>query len=113
MAESIFSKIIKGEVPAEILYEDEHCIAVKDINPQAPVHLLLIPRKAIPQLSKQEPKDKEVLGHLLTVAPKIAAKQGIGGKYRLIINDGAEAGQTVFHLHLHILGGRPLAWPPG
>ena len=113
MRESIFSKIIKGEVNAEILYEDKHCIAIKDINPQAPVHVLLIPRKLIPQLSKQEPEDKGILGHLLAVVPKIAAMQGIGGKYRLVINDGAEAGQSVFHLHLHILGGRPLAWPPG
>ena len=113
MGESIFSKIIKGEVPAEILYEDEHCFAIKDINPQAPVHFLLIPRKAIPQLSKQEAKDKEILGHLLSIAPKLAAMQGIDAKYRLVINDGAEAGQTVFHLHLHILGGRPLLWPPG
>lgn len=113
MKESIFSKIIKGEVDAEILHEDEYCIAIKDIQPQAPVHILIIPRKAIPQLSKQEPEDKAILGHLLSVAPKIAAMQGIGGKYRLVINDGIEAGQTVFHLHLHLIGGRPLGWPPG
>ena len=111
--ESIFSKIIKGELPSEILYEDEYCFAIKDINPQAPVHLLLISRKVIPQLSKQEAGDEEILGHLLKVAPKLAEIQGIGGKYRLVINDGAEAGQTVFHLHLHILGGRSLDWPPG
>ena len=113
MKETIFSKIISGAIPSEILYKDEKCFAIRDINPQAPVHILLIPRKVIPQLSKQSTEDKELLGHLLAVAPKIAEQEGIGGKYRLVINDGAEAGQTVFHLHLHIIGGRPFTWPPG
>ena len=111
--ETIFTQIINKQIPADMVYEDEHCIAFKDIRPQAPVHILLIPRKLIPQLSKQTPADKDLLGHLLTIAPKIAEQQGIGGKFRLVINDGEEAGQTVFHLHLHILGGRHLQWPPG
>ncbi len=111
--ESIFSMIMSREIPANIVYEDDHCIAIDDIKPQAPVHVLVIPRKAISQLSKHQAEDKELLGHLLAVVPKIADQLGIGGKYRLVINDGAEAGQTVFHLHLHILGGRPLHWPPG
>ncbi len=110
---TIFSKIINKEIPADIVYEDNLCLAFKDINPQAPVHILLIPRKPIPQLSQQEERDKELLGHLMAVAPKIAEQQGVGGKYRLVINDGAEVGQTVFHLHLHILGGRKFKWPPG
>ena len=113
MSKTIFTKIIEGTITADVVYRDEQCIAIKDTNPQAPVHILLIPIKVIPQLSQQTPEDREVLGYLLSKAPQIAAKQGIGGKYRLVINDGAEAGQTVFHLHLHILGGRPLAWPPG
>ena len=110
---SVFSRIFAGELKVEILYEDEYCAAIRDSNPQAPVHLLLIPRKPIPQLSKQEAGDRELMGHLLATAPKVAERAGIGGKYRLVINDGVEAGQTVFHLHLHILGGRKLAWPPG
>ena len=114
MDNTIFIKIINREIPADIVYEDELCIAINDINPQAPVHILLIPKKQIPQLSKQDPTiDKNLLGHLLTVAPEIARKAGVGGEYRLVINDGKKAGQTVFHLHLHILGGRLMKWPPG
>ncbi len=111
--ETIFTKIINREVPAEITYEDELCLAFKDINPQAPVHLLLVPKKPIPQLCKQKAEDRELLGHLLAVVPQIAEQHNIGGRYRLVLNDGEEAGQTVFHLHLHILGGRQMQWPPG
>ena len=110
---SVFSRILAGELEADICYEDEHCAVIRDSNPQAPVHLLLIPRKPIPRLSKQEAEDRELMGHLLVTAPKVAEQEGIGGKYRLVINDGREAGQTVFHLHIHILGGREFSWPPG
>ena len=110
---TIFAKIIAGQAPADIVYEDEHCLAFRDVNPQAPVHVLLVPRKPLPQLSDATEADRALLGHLMMCAPKIAEQLGIGGRYRLVMNDGVEAGQTVFHLHLHILGGRDLGWPPG
>ncbi len=114
MAEdTIFGKILRKEIPADIVYEDELCLAFKDINAQAPVHVLLIPRKPIPQLSKASDEDRELLGHLMRTAPLVAEQMGVGGKYRLVVNDGRRAGQSVFHLHLHILGGRALGWPPG
>lgn len=114
MAEdTIFGKIIRKEIPADIVYEDELCLAFRDISPQAPVHVLLIPKKPIAQLSKAADDDRELLGHLMRTAPAVAEQMGVGGRYRLVLNDGAEAGQTVFHLHLHILGGRSLQWPPG
>ena len=102
---TIFSKIIDGEIPANILYEDDMCIAINDVNPQSEVHVLVIPRKPIPRLCDASDADKALLGHLLWVAPRIAEEQGVGDGFRLIINNGANAGQTVFHLHLHILGG--------
>lgn len=105
MADTIFAKIIAGEIPADILYEDEHCIAIKDIAPQAPVHVLLIPRKPITMLSASTGEDQSLLGHLMLTAPKIAAQMGVADSFRLIVNNGEGAGQTVFHLHLHILGG--------
>jgi histidine triad (HIT) family protein len=95
-----------GEIPADILYEDEHCIAIRDINPQAPVHLLLIPRRVITRLVDAQTSDQELLGHLLHAAGKVAAQMGIGEAFRLVINNGEAAGQTVFHLHLHIMGGQ-------
>lgn len=110
--ETIFSKILKGTIPYTEIYSDEHCLAFKDIQPQAPIHILLIPRKAISSLRNAEEKDSELLGHLLLVSAKIANQQGIEN-WRTVINTGTDAGQTVFHLHLHIIGGRPLAWPPG
>lgn len=113
MSETIFSKIIQREIPADIVYEDELCMAFKDVNPQAPIHILLIPKKPIDRLSNAQDEDQDILGYLMLQAPKIAEQQGIGGKFRLIVNNGTEAGQTVFHLHLHILGGRGLGWPPG
>ena len=104
--ETLFSKIIKGEIPAEIIYEDEHCIAIKDIAPKAPVHLLVIPRKVIPRIIDAEAEDQALLGHLMLAAGKIAEQAGVGDAFRLIVNNGAGAGQTVFHLHVHILGGK-------
>ena len=104
--ETLFSKIIKGEIPADIIYEDEHCIAIKDIAPKAPVHLLVIPRKIIPRVIDAEVEDQALLGHLMLAAGKIAEQAGVGDAFRLIVNNGAGAGQTVFHLHVHILGGK-------
>ena len=104
--ETLFSKIIKGEIPADIIYEDEHCIAIKDIAPKAPVHLLVIPRKIIPRIIDAEVDDQALLGHLMLAAGKIAEEAGIGDAFRLIVNNGEGAGQTVFHLHVHILGGK-------
>jgi histidine triad (HIT) family protein len=109
MTETIFGKIISGEIPSERLYEDEHCIAINDINPQAPVHVLVIPKQAIPRLVDAAPDDQALLGHLLLAAGKVAEQLGVGEAFRLIINNGAGAGQTVFHLHLHILAGRGFA----
>ena len=113
MAKTLFEKIIDKEIPATLVYEDEHCIAFKDINPAAPVHVLLVPRKPLPRLQDATPEDQALLGHLLLMAPKIAAAQGCGDAFRVAVNNGAGAGQSVFHLHLHILGGRTLKWPPG
>jgi histidine triad (HIT) family protein len=109
-----FCQVAAHEKPATILYEDEHCIAFRDINPKAPVHLLVIPRKHIPSLNEDLENDKSLLGHLLAVAGKMAKAENIDGTgYRIVINTNAEAGQTVFHLHIHVLGGRILRWPPG
>ncbi len=102
--ETIFSKIIKGEIPSEKIYEDEHCICIKDIAPKAPVHVLLIPRKPIPRLVDATAEDQQLLGHLMNTVGKVASQLGIGDAFRVIVNNGEDAGQTVFHLHLHILG---------
>ncbi len=104
--ETLFTKIINGDIPADKVYEDEHCIAIKDISPKAPVHLLVIPRKPLPRLADAGEAEQNLLGHLLLAANEIARQAGIGDAFRLIINNGAGAGQTVFHLHLHILGGK-------
>ena len=109
MSDTIFGKIISGEIPSEFLYEDEHCIAINDINPQAPVHVLVIPRQSIPRLVDAQLNDQALLGHLMLVAGKLAQQLGVGDAFRLVVNNGAEAGQTVFHLHLHIIGGRAFA----
>lgn len=111
--DTIFGKIIRKEIPADIVYEDDLALAFRDINPQAPVHILVIPKKPIPQLDAAESQDADILGHLLLTAKHIAQQAGLSNGYRLVINNGPAAGQTVFHLHLHILGGRDLAWPPG
>jgi len=109
VSDTIFGKIIAGDIPADKLYEDEHCIAIRDINPQAPVHVLVIPKKAIATLSDADADDQALLGHLLLTAGKIAEQEGVGDAFRLIINNGEGAGQTVFHLHLHIIAGREFA----
>lgn len=109
MSDTIFGKIISGEIPSESLYEDEHCIAINDINPQAPVHVLVIPRQNIPRLVDAQLNDQALLGHLMLVAGKLAQQLGVGDAFRLVVNNGADAGQTVFHLHLHIIGGRAFA----
>ncbi len=103
---SIFTRIMDGEIPAEILYQDDDCICIKDIAPKAPVHLLLIPRKPIPRLVDASAEDQALLGRLMVKAGEIAKQSGVGDAFRLIINNGEQAGQTVFHLHLHILGGK-------
>ncbi|MBX3660878.1 MAG: histidine triad nucleotide-binding protein [Burkholderiales bacterium] len=110
---TLFSKIIAREIPADIVYEDEHCLAFRDINPQAPVHVLLIPKREIPKLADAAADDQALLGHLLLAAGRVARQLGVGEAFRLVVNNGAGAGQTVFHLHLHLLAGRPMHWPPG
>ena len=109
MSETIFGKIVSGEIPSEFLYEDDHCIAIHDVSPQAPVHVLVIPKKGIPRLVDAQPEDQALLGHLLLAAGKIAEQLGVADAFRLIINNGSGAGQTVFHLHLHIIAGREFA----
>lgn len=113
VTDTIFGKIARGEADADKVYEDELCLAFRDMHPATPVHILLIPKKPIPRLMDSDLDDQALLGHLMLIAPKIAAEQGIGDKFRLVVNNGPEAGQSVFHLHLHILGGRSLKWPPG
>lgn len=112
MSETIFSKIIRKEIPATILYEDDLSLAFRDVNPQAPVHFLVIPKKPIAKLADATIEDQSLLGHLLLVANKVASQEGLTA-FRLVTNCGAEAGQTVFHLHIHVLGGRSFDWPPG
>ncbi|KAM9096984.1 histidine triad nucleotide-binding protein 2, mitochondrial isoform X2 [Sarcophilus harrisii] len=112
-APTIFSRIIDRSIPADILYEDQQCLVFRDVAPQAPVHLLVIPKKPIPRISQVEEQDKQLLGHLLLVAAQTAKAEGLGDGYRLVINDGKLGAQSVYHLHLHILGGRQLQWPPG
>jgi histidine triad (HIT) family protein len=113
MTGTIFNKIINKEIPATIVYEDDLAIAFKDVNPQAPTHILIIPKKTIPQLDNSTPEDHALLGHLLLCIPKIAQQEGLNDGYRVVINNGNNGGQTVYHLHLHILGGRQMTWPPG
>lgn len=110
--ETIFSKILQGDIPCEEVYSDQLCLAFRDIAPQAPVHVLVIPRKRIKNLNEIKPEDKELLGHLLYVASKVAHQEGLES-WRTVVNNGIDAGQTVFHLHVHVIGGRSLAWPPG
>ncbi|MEB3334898.1 MAG: histidine triad nucleotide-binding protein [Cyanobacteriota bacterium] len=111
-SDTIFARILRGEIPCQSVYSDELCLAFRDVNPQAPVHVLVIPRKPIPSLAEAEQEDQQLLGHLLLVAAQVARQEGLAG-WRTVINSGEEAGQTVFHLHVHVLGGRPMAWPPG
>ncbi len=109
MSDTIFSKIISGEIPSEFIYEDEHCVAIHDINPQAPVHALVISRKPIPMLIEAEPEDQALLGHLMLVAGKVARKLEISDGFRVVVNNGESVGMTIYHLHLHIIGGRTFA----
>ncbi|KAB8331211.1 histidine triad nucleotide-binding protein [Scytonema tolypothrichoides VB-61278] len=112
--QTIFSKIIRREIPADIVYEDDLALAFKDINSQAPVHILVIPKKPIPRLADAESGDDVLLGHLLLTAKRVAEQQGIAESgYRVVINTGPDGGQSVYHLHLHILGGRQMVWPAG
>ena len=113
MADSLFTKILKKEIPGEIVYEDVICFSSKDINPQAPIHLLIIPKKQIEKVSDAHQEDLMILGHLMYVSKTIADKFDLNNNYRLVVNNGAEAGQSVFHIHIHLLGGRNLKWPPG
>ena len=110
---TLFQKIIAREIPASIEYEDEHCIVIHDIDPQAPVHCLIIPKKPIPRIAEAESGDGSVLGHLLLTAAQIAKKLQLAKGFRVVINNGADGGETVPHLHVHLLGGRALQWPPG
>lgn len=111
--DTIFGKIIRREIPADIVYEDDLALAFRDVNPQAPVHILVIPKKPIPKLSDAQPEDSQLLGHLLQTVKNVAEREGLTNGYRVVINTGNDGGQTVFHMHLHILGGRALGWPPG
>ncbi len=113
MSDTIFTKIINKEIPADIVYEDDSSLAFRDVNPQAPVHILIIPKKPMEQLNDAEVSDQELLGHLIFVAHKVAEKEGVADGYRLVLNNGVGAGQLVMHVHFHLLAGRPLKWPPG
>lgn len=113
MSDTIFGKIIRKEIPADIVYEDDKCLAFRDISPQAPVHILVIPKKPIVRLSEATSEDHALMGHLLLTAKRVADQVGLSNGYRVVINNGMDGGQTVDHLHLHILGGRQMTWPPG
>lgn len=114
MSRTIFEKIIAREIPARIVYEDDRVLAFHDVNPQAPTHILIVPRKPIGRIGLADPADRELLGHLLLKAAEVAAQAGLKDSgYRLVINNGPHAGEAVPHLHCHILGGRPMGWPPG
>ncbi|MGH8578651.1 MAG: histidine triad nucleotide-binding protein [Gammaproteobacteria bacterium] len=113
MADTLFVRIIARQIPADIVYEDERCLAFRDIDPQAPLHVLVIPKQAVAKLADANDGDEALLGHLLRVANRVAMQQGHGEAYRVVVNNGAGAGQSIFHLHLHVLAGRTLTWPPG
>ncbi|MDA0811320.1 MAG: histidine triad nucleotide-binding protein [Verrucomicrobia bacterium] len=113
---TLFEKIVAREIPADILHEDDVCLAFRDISPQAPVHFLVVPKKPIPRIAEAESKDQATLGHLLLTAAAVATAEGLNtaeGGFRMVINNGMHGGETVPHLHVHVLGGRPLKWPPG
>jgi len=110
---TIFKRIIDGEIPADIVYEDDQCLAFRDVNPQAPTHLLIIPKKEIATLQDLSEEDLPLAGHLLGVVRQLAAEMGLDQGYRVVVNCGKEGGQEVNHLHFHLLGGRPMQWPPG
>ncbi|AHY47431.1 Diadenosine tetraphosphate (Ap4A) hydrolase and other HIT family hydrolase [Rubrobacter radiotolerans] len=110
---TLFQKMMSGEIEADVVYEDDLCIAIRDINPQAPTHLLVVPRKPIPTLDDLTEEDEPLVGHLFTVAKKVAASEGLTNGYRTVFNCKEDANQTVEHIHLHVLGGRKMKWPPG
>ena len=110
---TIFQKIIDGEIPADLLHDDEGCVAIRDVNPQAPTHLLVIPKKLIPRTSEASQEDQSLLGHLLLVAQKVAGEEGLDEGFRIVVNNGPAGGESVPHLHVHVLGGRQMGWPPG
>ena len=111
---TLFEKIVAREIPAQIVFEDDLVLAIRDINPQAPTHVLIFPKKPVPRIAEAGPEDHKLIGHLLLKAAEVAEKIGLKqGGYRLVINNGADGGETVPHLHCHILGGRHMAWPPG
>lgn len=112
MSKTLFQKIADGEIPAEIVYEDDRALALRDIDPQAPTHVLVVPRNPIPRPDAIEEADEALVGHLFTIARKVAEAEGLSD-YRLVMNNGEGAGQSVFHIHLHLLGGRSMQWPPG
>jgi len=113
MTRTIFKRIIDGEIPAKIIYDDPQCLAFHDVNPQAPVHVLIIPKKEVASIDALEQADAELVGHVYLVIRQLARQLKLDGGYRVVVNCGADAGQTVDHLHFHLLGGRPLSWPPG
>ena len=110
---TLFEKIIQRDIPADIVYEDEVCVAFRDVNPQAPTHVLIVPRRPLDRVANATPEDQAMLGHLLLAAGKVAEQLGCREAFRLVVNNGAEVGQTVFHLHVHLLAGRAFSWPPG
>lgn len=110
---TLFEKIISREIPAEILHEDENCLVIKDVSPQAPFHALVIPKKPIPRIQKAANEDQPLLGHLLLTAAQVAEQEGLEEGFRIVINNGKEGGESVPHLHVHLLGGRQMNWPPG
>lgn len=113
MSKNIFQRIIDREIPAKIEHEDDLCIVLHDLHPQAPVHLLIIPKKLIPRIGEATPADQALLGHLLLTAGIVAQKLNLGNGFRLVVNQGPDGGETIPHLHVHLLARRPLAWPPG
>ncbi|MBR8828747.1 MAG: histidine triad nucleotide-binding protein [Gomphosphaeria aponina SAG 52.96 = DSM 107014] len=113
MSDTIFGKIIRGEIPVDLVYEDDLTLAFKDINPQAPIHILVIPKKPISKLDEATIEDQALLGHLLLSVKKVAQQVGLSNGYRVVCNNGVDGGQTVDHLHFHILGDRLMSWPPG
>jgi histidine triad (HIT) family protein len=111
---TIFKKIVEKEIPADIVHEDDLCVAFRDIDPKAPTHILIIPKKEIPSMAQVEDEDKQLMGHMFLVASKIAKDEGVSDTgYRLVVNTNEEGGQEVHHLHIHLLGGRQMNWPPG
>lgn len=113
MSKTLFEKIAAREIPAQIVFEDDLVLAIRDINPQAPTHVLIFPKQCVPRIAEATPDDHKLLGHLLLKAAEVAKTLNLQGGYRLVINNGADGGETVPHLHVHLLGGRHLGWPPG